>query len=63
MLALRTSKFPTSFDRTTHVASCHVTGPNFMSLDQKRHSIGPAACLNKFVSQIAFTDTCVAENT
>ena len=35
----------------------HVIGSDVMSLDQKRHSIGPAAFWKKFVSQCASLDT------
>ena len=37
----------------------HVIESDFILLDQKRHSIGPAAYWKKFVSQSAFPDTYV----
>lgn len=37
-----------------YIYVCHWTGSNFISLDRKRHSIGPAAYWKKLVSQNAF---------
>ena len=53
-----------SLDRTSfywigrHSIGLYWIGSDVMSLDQKRHSIGPAAFWKKFVSQSATLDTC-----